>query len=425
MQSSTGKRPLWQPEQVPQPYRDCAPRDLDVLIVGGGVAGLSTAWHATSMGIRTMVLEAGSLASRASGRNDGQVLLGLGEHLNRLVGQWGHEDALLLWRFIEENHRGIAKVISDEEIDCSYQEKGGLRLADSTQEWKELVKTSALMDQEGILHRLVKQEELDTFLPLSREFYGALFLEGEAIFDPYAFVHGLARSATAQGLAIREHARACRITGELGDFSVELEDGEEVRCKVLVHASSALDRELDSSGYLARTLFPFRGQILATGDLPESILHRMPPWAMSSNFCYEYFRTHAGRMTLGGMRWSVKGEESGLTDDRLVNPEITEHLLEWLDRHFPDIANEVSARGVDRVWSGIMAGTPDGLPLVGEIPGQPGNFVCTGFNGYGMSLSWLAGRSLAEMIQEGRSSRPAARLFRPDRFQDDLGLITG
>ena len=414
METLTGDTPLWQLDRRTPPYRDAAPPDLDLLIVGGGVAGLSSAWHATRMGMRTMVLEAGALASRASGRNDGQVLLGLGEHLNRLVGQLGMEDALLLWRFIEENHRGIERVIAEEEIDCSYQERGGLRLAQTPQEWKELVKTSALMDEEGILNRIVRSDEVLNLLPLSQGFHGGLFLDGEAIFDPHAFVLGLAASAAAQGMSIREHSRAVRIHGEMGDFRVETEDREEIRCKVLVHATSALSPTLDTSRFLSRTLFPFRGQILATCELPEEILKAMPPWAMSTNFCYEYFRMHGKRMTLGGMRWSVKGEESGLTDDNLVNPEITQNLLEWLARHFPKIA----PHGAERVWSGIMAGTPDGLPLIGEIPGHSGEYACLGFNGYGMSLAWLAGQSLAEMVLEGRASRPATRLFRPDRFDE-------
>jgi glycine/D-amino acid oxidase-like deaminating enzyme len=133
---------------------------------------------------------------------------------------------------------------------------------------------------------------------------------------------------------------------------------------------------------------------------------------MSTNFGYEYWRMHDRRLTLGGSRWSVPGEETGITDDRSINPAIGANLRQWLARRFPDIARH----GVERQWTGIMAGTPDGLPLAGELPGRPGEYALLAFNGYGMSFAFLAGRCLVEMVVDGRSAVDGACLFRPDRF---------
>ncbi len=388
------------------------PVHCDVAIIGGGVAGVMTAFHTSRLGLSVAVLERTQIAARASGRNDGQVLLGLGEHLNRIVGQWGERRGLELWRFLDENQRALTQLIRDEDLPCDFVQEGGIRLSETAAEQAELIESASLMERAGISHRLHDRDELARLLPLGREFHGGLFLAREAIFDPAAFVVALAERAQAAGATLIEDNGVRAVQGSGGEFELTLDDHTTLRCSIVVHATSALAPDLDRSGFLAKSVFPFRGQVLATNELPEDIAARMPRWAMSSNFCYEYFRMHGNRMTLGGMRWSVKGEETGTTDDTKRNPEVSAKLRAYLARHFPDIA----AHGIAREWTGIMAGTSDGLPLLGELPGRPGEYACLAFNGYGMSFAFLAGLCIAEMIDSGRASHPTAVMFRPDRF---------
>lgn len=393
-------------------FADKAKEENDVLVIGGGVAGASVAFHAARMGLSTCLLEAGHIASRASGRNDGQVLLGLGEHINRLIEQWGEERALELWGFLDANHELVLDVIHDANIDCGLQQSGGLRLAENETERAELEESAAILRRAGVPSHYLDEDAVRDALPPGRGFLGGLLLEREAIFDPFRFVHGLVECARDAGAAVREYETVTRIEGGLGDFRVETDTGAWYESRVLVHATAALGGAIERSGFLSRAVFPFRGQILATNELPEELAASMPPWAMSSNFCYEYFRMHGRTLTLGGMRWAVPGEESGITDDTKIHEGVSQRLRSWLELHFPEIAK----CGVAREWTGIMAGTKDGLPLVGGIPGRAGEYGCVAFNGYGMSFAFLAGLSVAEMIRDGRASRTAASLFRPDRF---------
>jgi glycine/D-amino acid oxidase-like deaminating enzyme len=133
---------------------------------------------------------------------------------------------------------------------------------------------------------------------------------------------------------------------------------------------------------------------------------------MSSHFCYEYFRMHGARFVVGGMRWSVRGEEQGTLDDDTSNPEVTRNLLGYVAQHFPLLEGVA----FPHTWTGIMAGTQDGLPLLGALPGHSGVFCNLGYNGYGLSFAWLAGQVLAEQIVHGRADHPAAGLFAPRRF---------
>jgi glycine/D-amino acid oxidase-like deaminating enzyme len=286
-----------------------------------------------------------------------------------------------------------------------------LRLAETPHEWTELQEAARLLAAEAIPHALVPAAELGHWLPAGRGFHGALRLPGEAIVQPVAMVRGLATAAAQHGAHIVERAAVAAIDGEAGDFVVQLADGRRLPASIVVHCTSTLARELDRSGLLTANVFPFRGQIIASNPLPATTLAQFPPYAMSSNFCYEYFRVQGDRFVIGGKRWSVPGEELGILDDSSQHPQVTTNLLAYVHHHFPVL----QPAAFPHVWTGIMAGTPDGLPLVGALPGRPGTFVLGAFNGYGLSFAFLAGRCLAELLLDGHCPHPALPLFAPRR----------
>ena len=87
------------------------PARTDVAIVGGGIAGVATALHLAEAGIAAVLLEQRHIGARATGRNDGQLLLGLGEHYHRIHGQFGAAKAHLLWDFLSENHAALQRAL--------------------------------------------------------------------------------------------------------------------------------------------------------------------------------------------------------------------------------------------------------------------------------------------------------------------------
>ncbi len=403
---------LWLQQSAPFTAATTLPERTDVAIIGGGIAGIATALHLAQAGVEVTVLEQRTVASRASGRNDGQLLLGLGEHYHRIHGQFGPDKARLLWDFLRDNHAALRASLAAHGVDCGLRQDGGLRLAETPHEWTELQTAAALLAAEGKPHRLVPADELARWLPAGRGFHGALHLVGEAIVQPVQMVRGLAQAASKAGAHIVEGAGVAAIDGDAGAFSLRLQDGQRLAASIVVHCTSTLARELDPSGLLSRTVFPFRGQIVATDPLPAAIVQQFPTYAMSSNFCYEYFRMANDRFVIGGKRWSVPGEQLGILDDDGSHPQITANLLAYVHEHFPVL----QGTAFPHLWTGIMAGTPDGLPLVGALPGAPGTFALLAFNGYGLSFAFLAGRCLAEMIVDGQGQHPALPLFAPRRL---------
>jgi len=386
------------------------PHKTEVVVIGGGIAGISAALHLARAGVKVVLFEAGELSERATGRSDGQLLLGLGEHYNRVVSQFGPEKARQLWSFIRENNMALKQIITDNIPTCRLDDVGGLRLAETKAEWNEICETAALLTQENISHQLMTSKTVEKFL-WSKNFLGALKVPGEATVQPAQMVHGLARLASQAGAKIYTNQRVNSIKSDDGDYIVDV-NGEEIRTLTVVHCTSALARHLDRTGFLQSQIFPYRGQIMATDKLDNWRLKSFEGYAMSSNFCYEYFRTYQQHFVIGGMRWSVRGQEEHTLDDSVVNAIINQNLLGYIDKHFP------SLKGVEfpHTWTGIMAGTNDGLPLVGPIPGQTGILVSLAFNGYGLSFAYKAGELIRDYIVDGKPGHPAASMFSLRRF---------
>ena len=142
---------LWIQEAPPFPDDEQPlPERADIVIVGGGIAGVSAALHLARAGAQPVLLEQRRIASRASGRNDGQMLLGLGEHYNRIVNQWGPERARALWGFIHDNNHALKQEIESANLDCELICGGGFRLAETEHEWAELQEAAALLAAESI-----------------------------------------------------------------------------------------------------------------------------------------------------------------------------------------------------------------------------------------------------------------------------------
>ncbi|HEU4419358.1 MAG TPA: FAD-dependent oxidoreductase, partial [Planctomycetota bacterium] len=209
---------LWLQESPSFRAGAALPATTDVLVVGGGIAGISTALHLARAGIGVAVLEQATVASRASGRNDGQLLLGLGEHYHRIHGQFGETRARLLWDFLRDNHDAMRAALVENDVDCELDQSGGLRLAETPHEWTELQEAAALLAREHKPHALVPPGELPRWLPAGTGFHGALHLPGEAIVQPVRMVRGLAAAAAAAGAQIVEGARVSSIAGGAGSF---------------------------------------------------------------------------------------------------------------------------------------------------------------------------------------------------------------
>jgi len=383
-------------------------KNADVLIIGGGIVGISLLHQLISAGItNTYLVEESSVGFHASGRGGGHLMLRGG----MLFSQMPEEDGAEYLSFIAKNNKLFLSGIRNVSFDSDLRDTGGLRIA-STEE--ELV----LLEQEADFIRkhhdmdcpMMTKAELRYLLP-NIPFKGAMFVPTEATFNPYKIVNGLREVIERKGQRILTDCSVDSVEGNADDgFSVSIRHKGTIRAKQVVYCNGAYTPELLPE--LEEHLVRFRGQMVATEILKNSVVQILPQMSMSCNNGHEYWRLYAGRLLVGGMRHSVRGDQVGILDDGEFSPAVYERLRQFVNETLP-VVGDVK---FTHTWSGIMCSTSDQLPLIGSLPNRPKEFVLTGFSGYGFSHALHASIIVKDLITEGKSSRPGVRLFDPARF---------
>lgn len=389
----------WQadaPASVPsQPL----PASCDVAIVGGGIAGVSTAWwlHELDAGLDVVLVERASLAHGASGRNAGFLLQGTDADFARTAEERGREHARRLWQFTQENRDGLVEALAGAEV--GLEDSGSLTVAGDAAEDERLRTAAELLNDDGIAAAYLPADATNRRLG-STGFLGALHVASGAMMHPARVVRTLAARSEAhivEGCAIR----ALEPAG--GRVRIETERG----MLDAGHAVLALNAYLPTLvPALASFVRPVRAQMLATAPVAMRLRE-----SVYSHEGYYYLRQlPTGEVLLGGARHLHREAEVGYDD--ATTGALQADLETYLRDHFPDLAEA----SVARRWSGTMGFSADGLPAFGPVPGVPEALWVGGFTGHGMGYGFRMGRLVAAELL-GRSD-PYADLFHARRFGD-------
>ncbi len=357
--------------------------EVAVVVVGGGLVGLSTAYWLAAMGHRPLVLEAGHLAGRASGRNAGFLLTGSPEPYRRLETEVGPEAARAFWELSRENRELLrSELIDPGRVDCDFQAGGSwLAVVGGGPEEAELRASGERLAALGFEVEWRAGEEVARAAGSPRV-RAALHQPRDGGLDPVRLCRALARISGAEvRTGFRVHAL------EPKGRRVEIvADGGRVLAERVVVALNAYAPALLPG--LAREIRPVRAQMLATGP-GEPLMRGV--WYLNRGF--EYVRQLGdGTVLAGGCRETAPGAEVGY----LEYP--TAAVQGALERFVGETYPALAARPIVRRWAGTMAFTADGLPRVGEAPELPGVLYAAGFNGHGLSLGFATGRHLARRV---------------------------
>ncbi len=367
----TGPRSHW---QRPPARVDCA-------VVGGGIAGVSVLRCLLERGLAAVLLEARWCGFGATGRNAGFID---GASWYRRSGDPDEVGAIA--ELARINHAHLAEALAGHDV--GYLQRGAWMLAvDATEaaEVEAAVERARGASIGATYHRTLPDR-------LRGYHSGGLFPDGGEVHSLRALRRLAAPWAEAiyPGFAVvglGAHAHGVTVAGPEGELEADQ----------VVLATNAYTPRLAPDVPIAAV----RGQILAAGPLPPGTLDR----PAGADHGWQYWRQAAdGHVLVGGYRDRALLEEVGF------GLEPTARVQEHLDAHLRrlGLAAPVVAR-----WAGTMGFTPDGLPLVGTLPGRPRIHVVAGFNGGGMGLAFESARLLAAQLVDGVA--PPAWL-RPERF---------
>lgn len=367
----------------------------DVLVIGGGLIGCSTALHLARRGLTVRVIEKDYVARHASGVNAGGVRT-LGRALPELPLSIA---AKQLWQHLPD-------LVG---ADGGFRAVGQIRVAETEEQLERLRERSRTVAALGLdyVERVIDADELYERLPaLAPHCVGGLIVEDDGYALPYATTLAFRQQAERDGACIHEGAAADVPIHERGVWTVRTSDGNCYRANVLVNAAGAWGGRLAAALGDCVPLQPNGSMLMVTA--------RMAPFvgpvvgAAGRSLSFKQFPN--GTVLIGGgHRAAVDLDTNGtsLALDGLARAARTAITL------FPVMR---TARAV-RFWSGIEGFMPDGMPVIGASRASPLMFHAFGFSAHGFQLGPIVGQLLAELISEGRTSLPI-EAFRVDRFPE-------
>ncbi len=362
--------------------RPAAEQDLqtEVLIVGGGITGVTCAWCLAQKGLRPVLLEAGEIGGGTTGNTTGKLTLQHGIIYSRIARRYGDGYARLYAEAQDGAIHFIRQRVEAGSIAC--------QLADST--------AFLYAAREGGRRTMEKEYKAALRLGIQADLLhhpdfpeGSLSLLGfrnQAVFHPLRYLDALCEEAVSFGAQVYGHTKAVRI--EDGDeISVFCESGIRVRTKQLVVAT-----QYPICGGPFR-FFPrlyakrsYGIAVKAKRDWPDGSFIGVDPPVFS-------IRTHVEH----GQRILIVVGEGHPTGRGIADARV----------HFDRLAGFAEQlAGVERLlasWSAQDYETPDQIPFIGRLPDCSRIFFASGFGKWGLSNGTLAGRMLAELIHEGHS----------------------
>ncbi len=360
----------------------------DVIVIGGGYAGLSTALHLAQRGVNVVLFEAREIGFGASGRNGGQVIPGLKYDPDELMAMFGKERGERLVDFAGKTADSVFDLIAAHQMDVPHVRHGWIQGAHSDAALKLANQRAEQWSRRGAPVRYLDKSQTQELLGTDR-YLGGWVDERAGAIQPLSYVRGLAKAAIAAGAKVFTESPVGKLSSTGGKWTAHLASGVQASADRVVMCTNAYGADLWPE--LKTTIIDANTFQVATPPLPEEIQRTILP---QGHVCSDtrnlllYFRLdHMGRLLMGG-RGPFR-EPKG--------PEDWAHLERVLKKMFPQAATQP----FDFHWCGRVAVTRDYLPHIHEP--APGLLIDIGCMGRGVGLQTSMGRALAEYVATGNS----------------------
>ncbi len=360
--------------------------ETSICIIGGGLAGLSTALSLVERGVRdVVVLEAQTLGFGASGRNGGFVFGGYSLDNAALLRQLGSVEARRLYRLTLDAIDLIRERIARYAIDCDLVDAGVI-LADWLGYPTRLHASCKLMKEAfGVDWEPLSASELRTHLHTTR--YGGGLFERDAFhFHPLKYVLGIATAIHQSGARIFEHSAACSIRRQGASFIITTRHGV-VQAQEVVFAGGGYVH--GTHPRIERSVLPIATYIITTEPLNTRLAETLSSAAAiyDTRYAFDYYRPLNDTRILWGGRISIFNR----------NPTAIARLLKKdMTTVYPQLHNVA----VQYAWSGLMSYARHKMPQIGRAPDNVWHAI--GFGGHGIAPTAVAGEILAAAIAEQR-----------------------
>ena len=418
------------------------PEKADVVVVGGGIVGVSTAWFLAKQGVRVALCEKGHIAGEQSGRNWGWV---------RIQGRDTREIPMM-----QESLRIWGELNNEIGEDVGFTRGGCFFTANTDKQLEQLGAWVKIAADFGIDSRLLSAAELNKHVEgAAVDWTGALYTASDGRAEPHKAAPAIARAAARAGATVLTSCAVRGVETSAGRVSAVVTEHGSIQTPVVLCAAGAWTSlfcgslgidvpQLKVRGTVARTapaervlngnVFDDRLGIRRREDGGYTIAHGSVLEHPVTPASFRYFRKFIpalmqelkivrlsfGRDFINEWRtpksWSLD-EPSPFEATRVLNPEPSARVLRGIRKNLDAVFPPLRNTPIVESWAGMIESSPDVVPIIDAVESLPGFHVATGFSGHGFGIGPGAGKAIAGMLT-GKDSGIDISSLRLSRFFD-------
>ena len=411
--SQTWSKPFVAPQTIPS--------SAEVVIIGGGILGVSTAWFLTQQGVDVVLCEKGHIGGEQSSRNWGWVRQ-QGRDIREMPMML---ESMKIWRGLSAD---IGEDIGFRETGCMYATKDEDDLNRWAANWLPIAK------EYGLASRVIAGDELKHYAHgAAASWKGALYTPSDGCAEPHKAAPAIARAAERNGATILTTCAVRGLETEAGRVSGVITEYGVIAAPIVVCAAGVWASMFCNSLGLSIPQTIVRGTVVRT--VPgESVLDSCiweqnigirrrqdggysvansasNDYSIDSDFMHES-KTPA--------QWSLDSE-SPFEKIRVLNPnpnpDAISSIRESLETIFPGLGNIKFAE----IWAGIVESTADAIPVIDQSEEIPGFYIAAGLSGHGFGIGPGAGKATAGMLT-GKETGIDLSAFQLSRFREETTI---
>jgi sarcosine oxidase subunit beta len=370
---------------------------MDVVVVGGGIVGVASAYYLAERGADVTLLEKASLGSGSTDRAAG----GIRAQFSTAVSIELSKRSIEVWERFEEEFG----------VDIEYRRPGYMYVARTEETADRLRSAIPFQNDHGVPSEFLTPEEATEYVPGLRTgaYVGTAYCPTDGFADPHLGLQGFSRGAAEAGTDIRTGVEVTDLSARDGDVTVETTDGR-YDPEYVVLAAGAWSPTVARTAGLDLRVSPRRRQAMVVD--PERPVPDSNPLVTDLDAgCY--FRPERdGKALLGG---HFDEDDPEQDPDRYRTSTDLDWTVEALEEASGVADYFGPATEVVRGWAGVYGVTPDHHPIIEES--LPGLVVATGFSGHGFMQSPATGRVVSELVLDGEACTVDVSELRADRFE--------
>jgi len=412
------------------------PGSSDVVIIGGGIAGIAAAWYLNQAGVQVTVCEKGVIAGEQSSRNWGWIR------------QQGRDRAEL--PVMMESMRLWQEIADQLDEDIGYRREGSLYLCENDAEMANHDRFMKFAPDYGLQTRRLERKQLEGLLTdCPMRWNSALFTPDDGRAEPSLAVPAMARALAKRGVCIIENCAVENIVTQNQSVVGVLSEHGEIRTTSVLCAGGAWSTFLLKSCGIRLPQLTVKASVARTAQAPRifngnasgskiSFRRRLDGgYSVASSDYLEIFPSLAHLEFLPDFLPLMKSSwrkfrfrypeltiDNNFRRHRALNPIPSAKTVARIHRRLVDRLPALAGIELTEAWSGMIDALPDVVPVLDQAKPISGLWISTGFSGHGFGIGPAAGKIIANLIQ-GNSVDYDLNRFRLARFSDGSKLDLG